>query len=573
MAKKTSVKKLFKLSFGVTISLLVIAALFNCGYSVRSFAAQSLEYAASSLKKYTASFTEDLEDLQEFNNRLAYSNPSFQLLSLEGYSDSKRLVELYNLRQLMASHTASYGVTMMYDSEEDVAYFSVGDRIPQGTGEAHNLYNFLHQLGKEPERFGMEKYGQWFVAENQGDPYFILATDNRRSTLFSCINLRAYVEKTPVPLFSPEDSALVFTSQRELLGEGKMGALGLSPGSLADVPQTIQGSLLEGYFCCTVFLEDYVLGFAAVTPVSALVERVLPQILFAGLAIVVVLIILFAVYKLLGHILVLPLQEIAAMSQQLKQAQEPESVPLPSDRYQEFSEIKAALRNMRDDIVALEMEKQRKESEKEHAMLQYFQLQTRSHFFLNCLKSLYSMLENGELGRMKNMILGFSNHLRYIFHDTMSLVPLSEELKEVNDYQRILLLDSSRIFFIQQEVPAQFLSCKVPPLVIQTFLENTFKYNSNRSGVPLSFHIQVGKIEDEKGTYLQIRCYDNGQGYSPNVLEKINGELDSAFDQTNVGINNLRRRLSILFHSDFQTAFYNLPQGGACSVIFIPIIQ
>ena len=118
--------------------------------------------------------------------------------------------------------------------------------------------------------------------------------------------------------------------------------------------------------------------------------------------------------------------------------------------------------------------------EKNRAVLQYFQLQTRSHFIINCLKSLNGMAETGDYAKMKRMLIAFSSHLRYIFRDNLELVSLADELDEVNDYYNIILLDRTTPIILNQQIDQALLPYKVPSLIIQTFLENTIKYNKEK---------------------------------------------------------------------------------------------
>ena len=93
----------------------------------------------------------------------------------------------------------------------------------------------------------------------------------------------------------------------------------------------------------------------------------------------------------------------------------------------------ATLADLMEQKVALDLEKQQEAFEKDHAKLQYYQLQTRSHFMANCLKSLYAMLISRQYEKMQMMIIAFSNHLRYIFNDTLKLVPLKAEMEALPD--------------------------------------------------------------------------------------------------------------------------------------------
>ena len=81
------------------------------------------------------------------------------------------------------------------------------------------------------------------------------------------------------------------------------------------------------------------------------------------------------------------------------------------------------------------------------------------------------------------------------------------------------------------------------------------------------------KEELDRKEFLRLTLSDNGNGYSEEVLERINEELTGSYDQFNVGINNLRRRLAILYRGECRTEFTNKPEGGACAVIHIPLSE
>ena len=167
------------------------------------------------------------------------------------------------------------------------------------------------------------------------------------------------------------------------------------------------------------------------------------------------------------------------------------------------------------------------------------------------------------------MILAFSNHLRYVFHDNLLLVTLKSELDETQDYYQIMQMDRANPFLLNLEVDQNLLDCQVPPLVVQTFLENSFKYNPVHNRI-LRFLVQIDQIEMENKPYIRLRLSDNGIGYSKEVLRKLS-DADEQFEQHHVGISNLRRRMKLIYHDDYQVAFFNVLGGGACSLIYLPI--
>ena len=267
--------------------------------------------------------------------------------------------------------------------------------------------------------------------------------------------------------------------------------------------------------------------------------------------------------------MIYPLNQITNASSKLAGSDAEETGLQDQDDLIEFSTIRVALNRLVAQKVNLEQENISKTRDKEHALLQYYQLQTRSHFFLNCLKSLYNMSEQGEMEKMKVMILAFSNHLRYIFHDNLLLVTIRSELAEAQDYYQIIQMDRANPFLLNLEVDESLLDYKVPPLVVQTFLENSYKYNSGNKKF-LRFHVQIDQIEMEKKPYIRLRLSDNGIGYGKDVLKKLS-ETDEQFEQYHIGISNLRRRMTLIYQDDYQMAFFNGVGGGAHSLIYLPM--
>lgn len=182
------------------------------------------------------------------------------------------------------------------------------------------------------------------------------------------------------------------------------------------------------------------------------------------------------------------------------------------------------------------------------------------------------MLENKEYKKMQNMIIAFSNHLRYIFHDNLKFVTLRSELAEVNDYYNIIMLDRGTPIILNTKVDDSLLKYSVPSLIIQTFLENTSKYNKQSDNL-LIFDVNITPAELDGIPVMQIKISDNGIGYSQEILNQLNGTENDLFAKEHVGISNLKHRIALIYKSNFQFAFYNKPNGGACALIYLPLLE
>ena len=53
--------------------------------------------------------------------------------------------------------------------------------------------------------------------------------------------------------------------------------------------------------------------------------------------------------------------------------------------------------------------------------MQYYQIQIRPHFFLNCMKNLYAMAEGKKYEKIQEMILTLSSYLRAVLKDYSAL--------------------------------------------------------------------------------------------------------------------------------------------------------
>ena len=163
----------------------------------------------------------------------------------------------------------------------------------------------------------------------------------------------------------------------------------------------------------------------------------------------------------------------------------------------------------------------------------------------------------------------FSNHLRYIYHDSLKFVTIQQELDEVRDYFSIIELERSDHVLLEEKVDESLLSFQVPPLIIQTFVENFNKHNAQSDHI-LRFAVKIDKVELEDREYVRIRMTDNGIGYSEDTLKKLQTQ-DEMFGQYHVGVQNLCRRMDILYHKQYQTMFANNRNGGAMTVFYLPV--
>ena len=197
-------------------------------------------------------------------------------------------------------------------------------------------------------------------------------------------------------------------------------------------------------------------------------------------------------------------------------------------------------------------EEQRREAlerERTEAELKYLKDKLNPHFLFNALNNIYA-LTSIDSGKAQTAIDSLSKLLRYVLYENDSdLVPLEDELEFTRCYIDLMALriDPSKTALTVDfgNVPSR--KCRVAPLMVMTLIENVFKHGV--SSREKSF-IDIKLSFDEERMY----CLVSNSLFPKDCSDKSG---------SGVGLNNLRRRLSILYGP--EASFENISADGVYS--------
>lgn len=71
---------------------------------------------------------------------------------------------------------------------------------------------------------------------------------------------------------------------------------------------------------------------------------------------------------------------------------------------------------------------------------------------------------------------------------------------------------------------------------------------------------------------MDLAVQDNGPGFSEEVLREINGPFRDVYAEHHVGLNNVKRRMNLIYGDQVVYAFFNA-NPGCVSEILIPIAR
>ncbi len=179
------------------------------------------------------------------------------------------------------------------------------------------------------------------------------------------------------------------------------------------------------------------------------------------------------------------------------------------------------------EIAYWQLQAQLKENE-----LQFLRSQINSHFLFNAINNLRSLVKE-DAEQAREGLANLSILLRGLLHnDGQQLVSLREEMEWVRGYLSLEALQFENRLTTSIDLDESLLMAKLPPLILQTLVENAIKHGiaARRSGG----HLQIS-IQKINSTHWQIKVTNPPPEFQP------------THDGNKIGLRNARERLQLAF--------------------------
>lgn len=161
--------------------------------------------------------------------------------------------------------------------------------------------------------------------------------------------------------------------------------------------------------------------------------------------------------------------------------------------------------------------------------LRLLKSQLNPHFLFNALNGLRSLIAD-EPTRAREGVTQLARMLRYtLASGDDDLVSLERELEMVDDYLSLESLRLADRLKVEREIDPAARSARVPPMLLQTLVENAIKH---------------GIAQLREGGTLRIAA---GVGGNKLVLRVENPRPESSMSNEGVGLQNAASRLRLLF--------------------------
>lgn len=158
--------------------------------------------------------------------------------------------------------------------------------------------------------------------------------------------------------------------------------------------------------------------------------------------------------------------------------------------------------------------------------------QLNPHFLFNTLNSIYALIAISP-AKAQDAVHELSRLLRYVLYDSPKSVTVRQELDFINNYVKLMRLRLKPTLDIDVKLDAgDCANCTIAPLIFITIIENVFKHGVHNSPDDKI----VIEIAASDGV---IRCHT----FNTRDTEREHND----FPQGGIGMQNLRRRLQLLY--------------------------
>ncbi|HSV11406.1 MAG TPA: histidine kinase [Hanamia sp.] len=233
----------------------------------------------------------------------------------------------------------------------------------------------------------------------------------------------------------------------------------------------------------------------------------------------------------------------------------------------EFQIMNESFNRMSSEIQHLTVDVYEEKLRSQQAELKHLQLQINPHFFLNSLNIIYSLATVKDFSLIQEMTKCLVEYFRFMFRSNSPFVFIKDELHHTENYLRIQQLRFPELLFYNIDVSLGLQQVEIPPLLVQSMVENSIKYGMNYDS-HTEINISIKKINHD---FVHIIIQDNGDGFPQDVLDGLKQKEDGQFeDEHHIGIWNSIKRLRCLYGQKATISFYNHVVKGAVVEMLIP---
>ena len=221
-------------------------------------------------------------------------------------------------------------------------------------------------------------------------------------------------------------------------------------------------------------------------------------------------------------------------------------VRLSLHRTDEMKVLEDGFNNMVSQLQQYTEERIAQERLLKEAQMRSLQAQINPHFLLNTLATVRALARKHGTKDIQQIVDDLSALFTYSAYGADKMITLEEDIRLIQRYIAIQNVRFGNKFDLQINIPDTLKDVLMPPLVLQTIVENSIIHGLENKMGPGTISIAADRVN---GQYMHIIIHDDGQGMESAVAERINAGKRAG---DHIGLQNARQRLQLCFGEGSQ---------------------
>lgn len=192
------------------------------------------------------------------------------------------------------------------------------------------------------------------------------------------------------------------------------------------------------------------------------------------------------------------------------------------------------------------------------------QAKLNPHFLYNTLDMIYWMLILKDEEEIGESVVALSSILRYSITHNNEFVTVREDMDQLENYLKIQRMRFQEKFQYTFEIQENVRELRIPKLIIQPLVENSFKYafqDLKRSG-----SIVIRSYVENDQLFFEVT--DNGAGISAEKIRSIFSSLENQNNKGGFGIQLVHHRMKYIYGEGYGISIIeSAPEEGAKIVV------
>ena len=233
----------------------------------------------------------------------------------------------------------------------------------------------------------------------------------------------------------------------------------------------------------------------------------------------------------------------------------------------DFRQLAAGFNEMLDEIGNLMVKVKEEQHQIEQIKLNALQAQIKPHFLYNTLDCIHWQALTDGNEKVSKMVKALARYYRLCLSGGQDIIPLSQEIEHVKSYLIIQNMRYSDIIESRYEIDERYNLVRIPKMTLQPLVENSISHGINvKEGHTGVVVIRAG----EQDGCVVIFVEDSGAGMTQEKIDEINGSLSEFEESGGYGVQNVHKRIQLLFGEQYGLYYRKNDFGGITVEIRLP---